>query len=209
MQEYYKILNLTESATDEEIESAYKTLKEKYQRERFLEGEEGNLAAKNLTKLENAYQEIKNSRVKTDTNGQSKIDFSEVEKFIIEGNLSKAQEVLDEINNRNAEWHYLQSVIFYKKNWMNDSKRQLEIAINLDPQNSKYADAYAKLKQKIEFTEQGFNANNYHNAGNNYQSTNDPNQYRESRQMGNGGGDCFNFCMTWCCMEMLCSICCR
>ena len=135
MQEYYKILNVSENASNEEIEIAYKTLKEKYQRERFLEGEEGNLAAKNLTKLENAYEVIKSSRVKTDETGETKTDFSEVEKLLKEGNVSKAQEILDEINDRNAEWHYLQSVIFYKNNWMNDIKRQLEIAISLDPQN--------------------------------------------------------------------------
>lgn len=208
MQEYYKILNVSENATDEEIDNAYKTLKEKYQRERFLEGEEGNLAAKNLTKLENAYEIIKSSRVKTNQDGEKKIDFSEVEKNIRDGNLSKAQEVLDEINNRDAEWHYLQSVIFYKKNWMNDSKRQLEIAINLDPQNTKYADAYSKLKQKIEFTEQKFNSGNYQNAGNNYYNSGDPNHNNQHRQMG-GGSECLNFCMTWCCMEMLCSVCCR
>ena len=204
MQEYYKILNLSENATNEEIETAYKELKEKYQRERFLEGEEGNLAAKNLTKLENAYQIIKSSRIKTDEMGDSKIDFSEVEKYLREGNISKAQEVLDDISNRNAEWHYLQSVIFYKKNWMNESKRQLEIAMNLEPNNSKYTDAFMKLKQRIEFNEQRFHSGN--NA--NYNGSNNPNNTQD-RQMGNAGGDCFSFCATWCCMEMLCSVCCR
>ena len=58
MQEYYKILNLSENATDEEVDLAYKELKEKYSRERFLEGDAGNQAAKNLTKLEAAYHEI-------------------------------------------------------------------------------------------------------------------------------------------------------
>ncbi len=201
MQEYYKILNLSENASDEEVELAYKTLKEKYQRERFLEGEEGNLAAKNLTKLENAYEVIKSARIKKDETGAPKTDFSEVEKFLKEGNVSKAQEILDEINDRNAEWHYLQSVIFYKKNWVNDSKRQLEIAISLDPQNVKYLDAYAKLKQKIDFAQQRFNSGNY--------QANPNAQNNQERQMGGAGNDCLNFCMTWCCMEMLCSICCR
>ena len=201
MQEYYKILNLSENASDEEVELAYKTLKEKYQRERFLEGEEGNLAAKNLTKLENAYEVIKSARIKKDETGAPKTDFSEVERFLKEGNVSKAQEILDEINDRNAEWHYLQSVIFYKKNWVNDSKRQLEIAISLDPQNVKYLDAYAKLKQKIDFAQQRFNSGNY--------QANPNAQNNQERQMGGAGNDCLNFCMTWCCMEMLCSICCR
>ena len=62
MKEYYKILGLSPSASDDEIEFEYKRLKEKYSRERFCEGEVGNEAAKNLTKLETAYNEIMASR---------------------------------------------------------------------------------------------------------------------------------------------------
>ena len=53
MQEYYKILGLSQGATAEEIDAAYSELKNKYMKDRFLEGEAGNEAAKNLTKLEN------------------------------------------------------------------------------------------------------------------------------------------------------------
>ena len=62
MQENYKILGLNESATDAEIDAKYAELKEKYSRERFYEGEIGNDAARNLTKLETAYAEIKQER---------------------------------------------------------------------------------------------------------------------------------------------------
>ncbi|MBQ7236291.1 MAG: hypothetical protein IJX03_03950, partial [Clostridia bacterium] len=62
MQEYYKILMISENASIEEIEAAYKKLKEKYSRERFYEGEVGNEAARLLTKVETAYHEIMESR---------------------------------------------------------------------------------------------------------------------------------------------------
>ena len=62
MQEYYKILGLTEDATDAEVEAKYKELKEKYSRERFYEGEIGNVAASKLGKVEEAYEEIKEYR---------------------------------------------------------------------------------------------------------------------------------------------------
>ena len=64
MQEYYKILGIDQTASDEDVEKAYATLRKKYQEERFLEGEKGNEAAKNLTKLETAYYEIKESKNK-------------------------------------------------------------------------------------------------------------------------------------------------
>ena len=50
------------------------------------------------------------------------------------------------------------SVVFYKKNWTNESKKQLEIAMNMDPYNTKYKEAYTKLKQKMEFNEKAFHS---------------------------------------------------
>ena len=57
MQENYKILGIEETASDEKVEKAYLSLREKYAEERFMEGERGNDAAKELTKVENAYKD--------------------------------------------------------------------------------------------------------------------------------------------------------
>lgn len=200
MQEYYKILGINENATDAEIDAQYAKLKEKYSRERFYEGEIGNEAARNLTKLETAYAELKQNRGNTVNENGTSANFSDVENLIKNGNLNDAQSRLDDISDRNAEWHYLQSVVFYKKNWMNESKKQLEIALNMDPHNQKYSDAYTKLKQKISFSENQFRSGNA--QGDNYSG--------EERQMGgSGANDCLSFCATWCCMNLLCNMCCR
>ena len=199
LKDCYKVLGLTEDATSEEVERAYLSLKEKYSKERFLEGEEGNLAAKNLTKVENAYKEILSKISEENYFEEQSSSISEVESLIIKGDYNGAQNKLDQITSRDAEWHYMQSVIFYKKNWVNESKKQLEIAVSLDPHNSKYSTAYAKLKEKTEFNENAFRSNPNQN---NYQQNN--------RQMGGAGtNDCCTFCATWCCMDMLCSICCH
>lgn len=204
MQEYYEILGVSENATDEEVAAAYQKLKDKYSRERFYEGEAGNEAARNLTKVETAYSEIVADRkLHNNASDRSAEDFTDIEKAIKNGNLSAAQSGLDDITDRNAEWHYLQSVVFYKKNWINESKKQLEIAMNMDPHNEKYADSYTKLKQKIDYNEKQFHSGNasYGQSGS-HRTT--------ERQMGGSGiNDCLSFCATWCCMDMLCSICCR
>ncbi len=199
MQEYYKILNVSKNASDEEIEIAYKQLKEKYSRERFLEGEVGNEAARNLTKVETAYHEIMASRNKEQENNT---DFSgllnDADFLIRKGDIDGAQAKLDDISERNAEWHYLQSIIFYKKNWINESKKQLEIALSMDPHNTKYAEDFAKLKQKMEYNERVFKSGN---------ANFDQNQ---NRQMGEDGvNNCLSFCATWCCVDLMCSMCCR
>ncbi len=203
MQEFYKILGISENATEEEIETAYSRLKDEYSRDRFLEGEAGNLAAKNLTKLETAYQEIKEARRNSaGTDGKEPESLEEVERLLKAGKISDAQTALDNVTDRGAEWHYLQSVVFYKKNWLNESKKQLEIAMNIEPHNRKYSDAYTKLKQKMEFNERQFNSGNAAYSGNGYQG--------DDRQMGgSGANDCLSFCATWCCVNMFCNMCCR
>lgn len=209
MKEYYDILGVSSNASDEELESAYKRLKDQYSRDRFLEGEAGNNAAKNLTKLETAYAEILSDRKYRKDGNTEKEDFSDIEKLIKNGNLSAAQAKLDDVNDRTAEWHYLQSVVFYKKNWISESKKQLEIAMNMDPRNEKYADSYTKLKQKIDYNEKQFHSGNI-GYGDGARYGDDGAHRNTERQMGGSGmNDCFSFCATWCCIDMLCSMCCR
>ncbi len=199
MQKYFEILGVDKNATQEEIEKAYIEKKEKLSKDRFLEGEAGNEAARQLTILETAYFEIMSNKSKATEGGSDMYDFSEVERLIREGNISLAQTKLDDINQRDAEWHYLQSVIFYKKNWVNESKKQLEIALSLEPHNAKYSNAYVKLKEKIEYNDRQFNNGSY---GANYQST-------DNRQMGGTDTNgCVDYCLTMCCMNMLCNMCC-
>ncbi len=197
MIELYDILGVSEDATDEEIERAYLELKGKYSLDRFLDGEAGNEAAKKLTRLENAYNEIMAIR-----KGEKDGSYLEIEGAIKKGNIALAQEKLDAYSTRDAEWHYLQSVVFYKKNWINESKKQLEIALSMEPHNAKYAEDFSKLKQKMDYNERQFRSGN----GENY--NNGP-VHNEDRQMGGDAGNCLSYCATWCCIDMMCSLCCR
>ena len=202
MQEFYKILGITEDATDGQVLDAYNELKAKYKKERFLEGEAGNEAARNLTKIETAFNEIMEARKNVADKESGKTEnLSKIEECIKNGDFSKAQILLDNVNERTAEWHYLQSVLFYKKNWLNDSKKQLEIAMNMDPRNEKYSEAYTKLKQKMEFNQRQFQQ----------ERMNQQNQYAQNNaQMGESGIDeCFRFCGQMVCLNCLCNSFCR
>lgn len=192
MNDKYKLFGLTESCTDEELENAYKTRREIYAEDRFLEGEAGNLAAKKLTELDLAYNEIKAERNENRFSSENTTGaFAEVERLIKEGKLHDAQQKLDDFNERNAEWHYLQAVVFYKKNWNNDSKKQLEIAMEMDPANAKYRNSYNKLEEKIK-AESNKNFTSY--------TTGEPEYQHEAPQMG---GD---YCCQWCCEMAACNI---
>ena len=201
MKEYYQLLGLDESATDEEIKARYDELKAKYKEERWQDGEAGNEAAKMLTKLDVAYAEIQEAR-KEAKKAQGEDAFAEISDLLKQDRISDAQARLDDFNERSAEWHYLQAVIYYKKNWTNDSKKQLEIAIEMDPNNQKYRAAYGKMNAKNDYQQQQAHAqqqqNPYANGGAPYDN-----------QMGGGTcSNCISCCYTYLCVDCLFSLCC-
>ena len=194
MNDLYGIFGLTSSCTDEELEQKYEELKKKYSEDRFLEGDAGNAAAKKLTEIETAYAEIKSER--SEKNFSSEQDsglYREVEDLIKNGDLTSAQDKLDAFNERGAEWHYLQSVLFYKKNWLNESKKQLEIAMQMDGNNQKYKNSYEKLVNKIKSdsdkTFTGYSGDRGNAAP----------DYGDQPQMGG------NYCLEWCCEMAICN----
>lgn len=143
----YRILGVSPDCHEEELEASYKALKRKYGELRYAPGEEGNKAAHMLMELDEAYREVQSFRNKQKVEEGKASAFSEVERLVQEGNYDEAQRILDNIQSRTPEWHYQQSIIFYKRNWYIESKKQLEMAVNGDPSNSRYTEALRKLEQ--------------------------------------------------------------
>lgn len=200
-----EILGLSKDATEEEIKETYSKLRAKYLEDRFKEGEEGNEAARMLTKLDVAYNELM-SEIAEDQNAMNGGSFDKAEELIRLGDLQEAQRVLDSFNERSARWHYLQSVVFYKKNWMNESKKQLEIAMQLEPDNEKYKDTYNKLSEKISGSSKHRNNNNGQQdtvyQGQNVRAGD------EDQMGGSACSSCIQCCAINMCLNMLCN-CCR
>ena len=198
-----ELLGLSEGATEEEIKEAYARLRAKYLEDRFKDGEEGNEAARMLTKLDTAYNELMSELAEDQTAAEGGTSFDRVEELIRSGDIQEAQRVLDSFNERSARWHYLQSVVFYKKSWMNESKKQLEIAMQLEPDNDKYKEAYRKLSDRIKGAAQqpqGENRGVYEG------------QTMQSADQDQMGGNFCSWCIQCCainmCVNMLCN-CCR
>ena len=116
-------------------------------------------------------------------------DYSKVEELIRAGKLTNAQEIMDNVTLRDGKWHYYQSVIYYKRDWMQESKKQLELAIECDPDNQKYKDTLARLVKVMG------------NPNTNPRDMGTPPM--ENPQMT---GNCLsNCCMAYCCSELCCS----
>ena len=200
-----ELLGLKEGATLEEIRAAYEALREKYLEDRFKDGEVGNEAAKMLTKIDVAYSELESEfKEKGSEDGDL---FERAEKYLKDGNYADAQRVLDSFNERGAKWHYLQSVIFYRKNWINESKKQLEIAIQLEPDNAKYKEAYRKLNENINNAAQA----NAQSGGeqSSYQGQTMDSNVSDGQMGGNFCANCIECCYINMCINGLCGSCCR
>lgn len=147
----FVILGVDKNATQSEILEAYKQKRAYYQAHVFDEGESGAKAASMLNQLDDAYQQAMEMAVESATvTGEGESAYEQVKQAIRSKDIETAQKLLDDMSYRGAEWHYYQSVVFYEKNWLNDTKKQLEIALQMDPQNEKYQRALDNLKKKID-----------------------------------------------------------
>lgn len=159
----YELLGLSQNCTRQEATDKYYELRKKYLDDRFLPGEEGERAAEKLQELEVAYRDVlesideKASTTNSATAGQttntsgettsqnSSNDYGEIQELIKQERLDEAQERLDARVNRDAEWHYIQSILFYKRNWFLESKKQLEMSCQMEPDNKRYKQSLDKL----------------------------------------------------------------
>ena len=154
----FEILGLPSTATRDEVKDKYNELRKQYLEDRFKPGDEGERAAEKLQELDVAYRDAMdaidereqranraaNADNATSDNGATD-DCESIRQQIKDNKLDEAQEALDQIIDRTAEWHYLQSILFYKRNWFLESKKQLEMACQMEPNNKRYKQSLDKL----------------------------------------------------------------
>ena len=193
----YEILGISETATRAEIDARYYKLRDKYQSDRFLPGDEGEEASEKLQQLEVAYRDILTSRAEAEQadNFTDDQDYTAIQELITANKLDEAQARLDARVTRDAEWHYMQSILFYKRNWFLESKKQLELACQMEPENTRYQQSLEKLTKIL--------------ASN----TISPDQLRttsrptdDGPRMGAGNGTCSGSACVDC---LLCNACCN
>ncbi len=195
MEQFYQILGISRLSTRDEIDARYYALKREYTDKMFLEGEEGAKAASFLHDLDNAYQDALHALNEQHAEESGNSKYYQVENALKEGNLEKAQALLDGYSARDTDWHYYQSNLFYKKNWFTDSKKQLEIALQLDPSNSRARASLEGLEKIMqgEKVEQVKAEQMQQNQGQPY----------GGQQMGGMGCNCCD-CL---CASLLCNMC--
>lgn len=157
MNDPYQILGVPESATDAEVKKAYLNLARKYHPDNYHDNPLADLAQEKMKEINAAYEQITKGRSGRGDgsaggygggyqsyNAQSSSGSSvlqQVRLSINSGNLSRAEALLANFSDHNAEWNFLKGAVCYRRGWLDEAKRYYQTACQMDPGNAEYRQA--------------------------------------------------------------------
>lgn len=168
MKNPYEILGVPNNATEEQIKDAYKELAKKYHPDKFVNNPLADLAAEKMQDINWAYNELTKNRGSYTGGGQQNkyANFNQVRMLINQNRLNEAQNALNSMAVRNAEWHYLMGVVMQKKGWSDMAYQHFTAACSADPYNEEYASAKASMDSfRNSYSNQSFNQGYPQGAG--------------------------------------------
>ena len=206
MNDPYQILGVSETASDEEVKRAYRELARKYHPDNYHDNPLADLAQEKMKDINAAYEQITKMRSSAKSGGYSTAGgygsysgyggyqqqyssqsssgssvLQQVRIAINTGNISRAEALLANYSDHNAEWNFLRGAVCYRRGWMDEAKRYYQTACQMDPGNAEY-------RQALEFMERGTES-----------------AYRPGGQPFGTEACGGNLCLPLCCLWTLCN----
>ena len=171
----YKVLGVSENATQDEIRAAYLALVKKYHPDKYTENPLKELAGEKLKEINQAYEMLTKkpsdsssgsyggqysqsgpyggaySRGYSDYargtpySGPHAAEFARARACINQNNLNGARTILDSLPTHNAEWNYLYGIIYLRQGSYERARDCIGKAYQMDPNNPEYRNAYTSL----------------------------------------------------------------
>lgn len=157
MRNPYEVLGLKDGASEKEIKQAYRELVKKYHPDQYANNPLSNLAEEKLREINEAYETLmknkdtgrtgtyQGSTYRWKDTGKSNDIFNQVKINLNRGNIRTAEELLNRIKVKNAEWHYLKGVIFLRRGWYNEALTHVRTAVDMEPGNYEYRATLNKM----------------------------------------------------------------
>ncbi|MEG1584482.1 MAG: DnaJ domain-containing protein, partial [Anaerovorax sp.] len=167
MQNPYEVLGIKEGASQEEIKAAYREQVKKYHPDKFQNNPLYELAQEKLREANEAYDTLTKGRGngswKTGNGSGAGAGFADVRRTIDQGDLPRAEAMLNRISTKNAEWFYLNGMISLRKGWYDDALSKIQTASTMEPNNMEYRNAMNSIMS----TGGGYRTNSYNRGYNN------------------------------------------
>ena len=164
MTDPYQVLNVSSTASDDEIKKAYRDLARKYHPDNYHDNPLADLAQEKMKEINAAYDEIQRRRSGSGSRGAGPAEsyggyrsqtgydgspaFLRVRMAINRNELQLAEQLLAQISDHDGEWNYLKGTICYRRGWIDEARRYLQNACQMDPQNSEYRNALDRLENR-------------------------------------------------------------
>lgn len=203
----YEVLGVKPGASQDEIKSAYRKLIKKYHPDQYGDNPLKELAQEKMIEINEAYDTLTknggssnnyssntsssnyghtgyNTNYNNSNNssyGAGSAEFMQIRQMINSGNFIAAENKLNSMNNKNAEWHFLYGAVLLKKGWFDSALEHMNTAVNMDPNNFEYRQNLNNLRQRQTAYSQPY-----------YRKTN------------NGSMDACDCCMNLWCLDTLC-----
>ncbi len=194
MNDPYSVLGVQQTASDTEIKKAYRELVRKYHPDNYHDNPLADLAQEKMKEINEAYDQITKNRENGgragsyNTGGYTRsqggsAEFNQIRAAINAGNLALAEELLNKVSTRNAEWNFLMGSLCYRKGWLDDARRYFQTAVTMEPGNQEYVQALNLMDR----------------GGGGY------NPYGYNYTQGAGGCSTCDICAGMLCADMCCS----
>ena len=164
MNDPYKVLNVSPSASDEEVKKAYRDLARKYHPDNYHDNPLADLAQEKMKEINEAYEAVQSQRKVQRSGGYSTSGtgygtgyggyqsayqgpyqggsrYQRVRMAISSGDLNLAEELLNAQTNHDAEWNFLKGAICYRRGWLDEARQYFQTAVQMDPDDPEYQQA--------------------------------------------------------------------
>ena len=162
MNDPYSVLGVSPSASDDEVKKAYRDLARKYHPDNYQDNPLADLAQEKMKAINEAYDTITRSRAGgsssqtgssysgysnyNTTSASSNPIYAQIRQAVNSGDLNRAEQLLNTVATRDAEWYFLSGAVAYRKGWLDEAQRNYQTACSMEPNNAEYQQALQMLR---------------------------------------------------------------